>query len=476
MDKETKNVKHNDLGYLGLESQYAIVKNLMTNREFFYEIEGYIDEKSFTDVYLGMVVKMILSKFKETGQVPTMKELEVIARDTVYEKTDRKYISDMLGKISSVDAEIMGETLNDAAIKFFKGQRLEKIIKNGTQSLNKYGFTDELQARLIEQIQSIGILDTVGRPVAVTEDVIWESLGMKSDDMVPTGIPELDEKMAGGLAKGNTGILIAGTGVGKTTFGSVICCNAILRNYKVLHIFFEDLKEEIMHKYYARLTGVDTRSFKNLTDEEKREFTKLIFDSHPNAKTALKDNLRLFRMEGGITQVEDIIRVVNQMIKIDGWKPDMIYIDYLGCIQPSSDRRNKYDNEGVAMEVAMKRIDAFAKNNDIAIWVSQQTNRTAGQDDNLDTPSKRMATIQGAFRAIQPCTRVLYLIRVPGEFDRVNLYLDKARNAETSSWENAFFDNATCQINLSDSESGDVFDYRREEYEEPDTPEALGLR
>ena len=177
-----------------------------------------------------------------------------------------------------------------------------------------------------------------------------------------------------------------------------------------------------------------------------------------------------------LTQVEDIIRVVNQMIKIDGWKPDMIYIDYLGCIQPSSDRRNKYDNEGVAMEVAMKRIDAFAKNNDIAIWVSQQTNRTAGQDDNLDTPSKRMATIQGAFRAIQPCTRVLYLIRVPGEFDRVNLYLDKARNAETSSWENAFFDNATCQINLSDSESGDVFDYRREEYEEPDTPEALGLR
>lgn len=459
---ETKKVTHKDLGFLGDDAQYAIVKNLITNRAFFYDVEGYIDEKAFTDLYLQSIVKMIMKRFHETERIPSLSELEIIARDTVYDKTDRRLTAMAISKLDEVDTELFGSSLTDSAIRFFMGQKLEKVLKNGMSSLTSGGFSDNLQMRIIEQVQGIGYIEAAGQPISVTEDVLFDSLSLKSDNMVPTGLGELDKMMNGGLAKGNTGMLIARTGGGKTTLGSILCCNAIIKDYKVVHIFFEDRKEEILHKYYSHLTGIDTRRFKDLTDEDKKEITQLIYNSDKNARNAFKNNLRLLPMTAAVTQVDDIIRQLSHLEKVEGWKPDMVYIDYLSCLQPSSNRQNLYENEYIALEQAMKKIDAYAKKNDIAIWVAQQTNRDAFNPDNLNSPGERMKTVQGSLRIIQPVTRVLFLCST-GEENRVNLYLDKARNAQLAEWEDVYFNYSTCQIKLENNNQ-DIF----EKYEQPE--------
>lgn len=455
-------MKHNDLGFLGDDTQLAIVKQLITNRSFFYDVEGYIDPEAFTVPSLGQLVKMVMSRYRDTERVPTMKELEIIARDTVYDKGDRRMLSMVMTRIDEIDLEEFGTAVVDKAIKFFMGQRLEKVLKNAKDSLNRTGFNEDLQARVIEQIQSIGYIESAGKPVAVTEDVIMDSLSLKSDNMVPTGLGPVDMAMNGGLAKGNTGMVIARTGGGKTTLGSIICCNALTRGYKVVHIFFEDRQAEILHKYYAHLTGIDTKDFKDLTDAEKKDITRRIYESEPDAKSMFRNNLRLMPMTAAVTQVEDIIRQLTHMEKVEGWKPDMVYIDYLSCIQPSSNRQNLYDNEYIALEQAMKKFDAYAKKNDIAIWVAQQTNREAFNPENLTSPGERMKTVQGSLRIIQPVTRVLFLCSA-GEENRVNLYLDKARNAQLGEWENIYFNYATCQIEVENTH--DTFDIDNKEYE-----------
>lgn len=455
-EMETKKEKHNDLGYLGDVAQYAIVKNLITNRDFFYKISSIIDPKAFTDEYVGMIVKTVMSEYAATNAVPSLKDLEYIIKDRTYDKADKRFLKDALINISKVDAEAEGDNLSESAIRFFREQELRRIITNAKNTLDRGGYSDDLKERMISQIQDISVANTDGQ-IVVTEDIINKSLDITSDDMVATGIEEMDEKMCGGLAKGNTGMVIAGTGVGKTTFGSIICCNAIKLGYKVMHIFFEDQYFEILHKYYSHLTKLDTREFKDLSEEAKTEVKRRIKEALPNAVSVFKNNLRLVPMENGVTQVGDIFREINTAINIDGWKPDMIYIDYLSCIQPEK----KGDSEWSALGNVMKKIDAFAKRNNIAIWVAQQTHRINSKEDNLLSQSGRLSTIQGSYTCTQPATRVITIFRSGEEYDRANIYLDKARNAETWEWEGAYFNNANCQVNLSDLE--DVFDEDNED-------------
>ena len=458
---ESKKEKHNDLGYLGDVAQYAIVKNLVTNRDFFFEVAGIINPKAFTNEYVGMIVNTIMSEYTATNNVPSLKDLEYIIKDRTYDKVDKRFLKDALVNIANVDADAEGDSVTAAAVRFFQEQELRGIIDRAKATLDRGGYSDELRDRMVTQIQDISAIKLGGEPIEVSDDVLDRSLSVKSSDMVPTGIRELDDKMCGGLAKGNTGMVIAGTGVGKTTIGSIICCNAIKSGYKVLHIFFEDQDYEILHKYYAHLTGYDTRNFKDLTDEQKAYMKEEIYKALPDAGKVLKNNLRLLPMENGITQVGDIVKQVNRLIKVEGWTPDMIYIDYLSCIQPSSNKQNRYENEAIAMELAMKKIDAFAKKSNIAVWVAQQTHRIT-KEDHLESQSGRLATIQGSYRTVQPATRVITIFRGGDDYDRANIYLDKARNAETAEWEGIYFDNATCQINLS-SVGEDVF-ARREDY------------
>ncbi len=449
---ETLKEKHTDLGYLGDVAQYSIVKNLITNREFFYQVSSLIDPKAFTNEYVGMIVKTIMSEYGITGQVPSLKDLEYIIKDRTYDKNDKRFLKDALVNISKAD-ENESSNITEIAMRFFQEQEMRKIISNAKATLDRGGYSDDLKERMISQIQEMSFQNTKGQ-IIVTEDIIDKSLSMTSDDMVATGIEEMDEKMCGGLAKGNTGIVIAGTGVGKTTFGSIICCNAIKLGYKVMHIFFEDQYHEILHKYYSHLTKLDTRNFKDLTDEAKAEVKREIKAAFPDAVSAFTKNLRLVPMENGVTQVKDIFREINTAMKVDGWKPDMVYIDYLSCIQPAPGTK-RGDSEWSALGNIMKQIDAFAKKNGIAIWVAQQTHRIT-KEDSLSTPSGRMATIQGSYTVTQPATRVVSIFRNGDEYDRANIYLDKARNAEVWEWENAYFNNANCQVNLSDCE--DPFD------------------
>ena len=57
---------------------------------------------------------------------------------------------------------------------------------------------------------------------------------------IPMGISGIDRLLKGGLAKGEIGVVLAPTGVGKTTLMTKITNHAFNLGYNVLQIFFED--------------------------------------------------------------------------------------------------------------------------------------------------------------------------------------------------------------------------------------------
>lgn len=433
-----KTIEKNNLNFMGENGQLRFTKSLIENKTLFLQVYPYLDERLFTDEGCKIIVKLFKEFYKEKGMTPSYKDIESLIKKTAVTEEDFGMLSETYSKLRS-DLEGQ-ETATEICVNHIKKLKAEEILDKGKTQISKdYSLTKVED--IIDNLRQLEANNTEGSSsVADIEDKIFSrSLG----DKVPTGVFQLDVKMGGGLTKGKIGLLIAGTGVGKSTLASIFCCNAAILDYKVLHIFFEDDKEEIGAKYYAHLTEMLTSSFSEKGDKEALKGK--IWGSHPNARKALKENVRLLRLPNGCLTAEDLCNEIRKEIA-GGFKPDMVFIDYLSCLQTSSDKHLATTNEWQTFERVAKKLESFATETGIAIWEAQQTNRNGLI---AKTAADRMANVQGSFRITQPATIILYLDRVGMQPNRANLYLDKCRTGELGEWENISMNNGTCQIDLS---------------------------
>ena len=453
----------NTLGFLGTNGQYLIAKALIEDKEFFLKIEKSVNPNVFTDMALQKVVKIFINRYRENGELLTYKALEMLIKATNPSQTElaefKKVFEILLSKANDAELQLAKETSEE----YFKRIETDRILDNFKNALKK-GYTIEKLGKYLQELQNVESVDSIYAPKSVDE-LIDVTLSTPSTVRVQTGIFELDKVFRGGFPKGAVSLLIAGTGVGKSTLGSIICCNAANLGKKVLHIFFEDLETEIAQKYYAHLLNRNTFEFEDLATnyEKRKQLSSELRSISFNAKEFLKKNVKLFRMRNGETTVEDIMTEVRKLKTLEDWVPDLIFIDYFSCLRTTSNETIRMQNEWQAMERCMKKIELFANSENVAILVAQQTNRN-GMDE--DTANKRMANIQGSYRITQPASIILYLDRTGCEKNRANLYIDKARGCDVNGkteYENILLDNGTCQIDLSDDCDTEVPDFLKEE-------------
>lgn len=453
----------NTLGFLGTNGQYLIAKALIEDKEFFLKIEKSVNPNVFTDMALQKVIKIFIGRYRENGELLTYKALEMLIKATNPSQTElaefKKIFEILLSKANEAELKLAKETSEE----YFKRVETGRILDNFKNALKK-GYTVEKLGKYLQELQNVESVDSIYAPKSVDE-LIDVTLSTPSTVRVQTGIFELDKVFRGGFPKGAVSLLIAGTGVGKSTLGSIICCNAARMGKKVLHIFFEDLETEIAQKYYAHLLNRNTFEFEDLATnyEKRKQLSSELRSISFNAKDFLKKNVKLFRMRNGETTVEDIMTEVRKLKTLEDWVPDLIFIDYFSCLRTTSNETIRMQNEWQAMERCMKKIELFANSENVAILVAQQTNRN-GMDE--DTANKRMANIQGSYRITQPASIILYLDRTGCEKNRANLYIDKARGCDVNGkteYENILLDNGTCQIDLSDDCDTEVPDFLKED-------------
>ena len=106
---------------------------------------------------------------------------------------------------------------------------------------------------MVREALQVGEVDTGTADVFSNLDVVLD------DDYrhpIPMGVPGIDNLMKGGLAKGEIGVILAPTGVGKTTFLTKISNHAFNLGYNVLQVFFEDNPKIIQRKHFTLWTGI----------------------------------------------------------------------------------------------------------------------------------------------------------------------------------------------------------------------------
>ena len=240
--------------YLGNTFQIQLLNQIIVDKEFAQSIVDVLESSYFDNKYFKIVVQMIREYYGKYQSTPTFDTLEQISKSEISQELVLKIVLDTLKQIK--DAPFDGSVfVQEKALKFCKQQELQKAMDKAQKIITQGDFEsyDHVESMVREALQvgerETGVLDVFSG----LDDVLNEDYRHP----IPMGIGGIDRLLKGGLAKGEIGVILAPTGVGKTTLMTKIANSAYNLGYNVLQIFFEDNVKIIQRKHITIWTGIE---------------------------------------------------------------------------------------------------------------------------------------------------------------------------------------------------------------------------
>ena len=358
-----------NFGYLGNTFQIQLINQLILNKDFARAIIDVLDSKYFDNQYFKIIAQLIKEYYVKYESVPTFETLDQLTRSEISSDGARKIVLDTLIQIRDVSFE-GHQFVIEKALKFCKQQELQKVMTKAQKIIDKGDFEsyDQLEEMVNKALQ-VGEIEEGEHDVFTNLDQVLDE---DYRHPIPMGIPGIDNLLKGGFAKGELGVILAPTGVGKTTVLTKICNHAFNLGYNVLQIFFEDNPKIIQRKHFTLWTGIapDELSFhKDVVMEKVRDI-----------KENVTNKLILKKYASDTLTMNQIKNQIRKMIA-EGTKIDMISLDYIDCVVPDKNLGDEWKSEGSVM----RGFEAMCHELDVAGWTATQGNRSSISSDVVTT-------------------------------------------------------------------------------------------
>jgi len=361
--------KEKNFGYLGNSFQIQLINNIVIDKDFANSIVDVIDPKYFDNQYFKIIMQMIKEYYSKYEHTPTFATLEQLTKSEISSPMAQKMVFDMIESVKESPIE-GSDFVQEKSLKFCKQQELQKVMSKAQKIIDKGDFEsyDHLEEMVREALQ-VGEVDTGTADVFSNLEVVLD------DDYrhpIPMGVPGIDNLMKGGLAKGEIGVILAPTGVGKTTFLTKMSNHAFNLGYNVLQIFFEDNPKIIQRKHFTLWTEIAPDDLSNHRDDVMEKVRQI--------KENTNNSLTLKKLPSDTMTMNQIKNQVRKMIA-EGNKIDMIVIDYIDCITPDKNLGDEWKSEGSVM----RAFEAMCHELDIVGWTATQGNRSSISSEVVTT-------------------------------------------------------------------------------------------
>jgi replicative DNA helicase len=422
-----------NFGYLGNTFQNQLINNIIVYKDFSNSIIEVIDPHYFDNQYFRIICQMIKEYYSKYEHTPTFDTLEQLTKSEISSPMAQKSILDTLDQVRNVSDE--GSVyVQEKALKFCKQQELQKVMTKAQSIIDKGDF--ESYDRLEEMVR--GALQ-VGETDKGTTDVFFNIDEVLDDDYrhpIPIGVPGIDNLLKGGLAKGEIGVILAPTGVGKSTFTTKIANHAFNLGYNVLQIFFEDNPKIIQRKHFTLWTGIHPDDM----SENREDVTARV----KHIKETMKNRLIMKKLPSDTVTMNQIKNQVRKMMA-EGIRVDMIILDYIDCVVPDKMLGDEWKSEGSVM----RGFEAMCHELDIAGWTATQGNRNSISSDVVTTDQ-----MGGSIKKAQVGHVIITVAKSlqQKEMNLATIAITKSRIGKDGVvFENCKFDNGMLEIDTEQS-------------------------
>jgi replicative DNA helicase len=309
------------------------LKTLLIDKKSFYQ---FVNNKTliylFNNKYNKFIFELIVEFFQRYNTIPTSDIILNMIDDNISQDNIKKQMMDHFIMIDSLD-------ITEGEINYLI-DNLNTKIKDSI--IKQTGVTPKV---LEDTFQKISELENTTSKYKVRH--LWDIVERNDRQIIPTGLQVIDEC---GIGKGELGLLLAGTGVGKSVFLTYVANNFMLKGYKTLHIVFEGDIDTYLESHQRKL--------KYPTKEQLESFNQ-------------GKNLKLYQMGANTTTISDIQKLIVELSN-DNFIPDVIVIDYLDCIVGENNKKEIWQND----IVIINELERLAIKYNVAVWSAVQANRT----------------------------------------------------------------------------------------------------
>ena len=355
--------------YLGNTFQVQLLNQIVVDKDFSHSIMDVIESSYFDNKYFKIIIQMIKEYHIKYESTPTFDTLEQIVKSEIPQELVAKIVSDTLKQVK--DAPFEGTSfVQEKALKFCKQQELQKAMDKSQKIITEGDFEsyDKVEGLIREALQ-VGEIEKGQTDVFDNLDTVLDE---DYRHPIPMGITGIDKLLKGGLAKGEIGVILAPTGVGKTTVLCKIANTAFNMGYNVLQIFFEDNPKIIQRKHFTMWTGIEPD---NLVLHKEVVMSKLT-----EIKETMKNELILKKLASDSMTMNQIKNQVRKIIA-DGTKIDVILLDYIDCVLPESSAKDEWKAEGSVM----RGFEGMCHELNLAGWTATQGNRSSISSEVVTT-------------------------------------------------------------------------------------------
>ena len=347
--------------YLGNTFQIQLLNQIVVDKDFSSSIMDVIESSYFDNKYFKIILQMIKEYYIKYKSTPNFETLDQIVKSEITQEIVAKVVLDTLKQVK--DAPFEGTVfVQEKALKFCKQQELQKAMDKAQKIITEGDFEsyDKVEG-LVRNALQVGEIDKGQTDIFANLDTVLEE---DYRHPIPMGIAGIDRLLKGGLAKGEIGVILAPTGVGKTTILTKIANTAFNLGYNVLQVFFEDNPKIIQRKHFTLWTGIEPDNLVKNRDEVMSKVTEI--------QETMKNKLILKKLASDTMTMNQIKGQVRKMIA-DGNKLDLIMLDYIDCILPESTSKDEWKAEGSVM----RGFEAMCHELDLVGWTATQGNRSS---------------------------------------------------------------------------------------------------
>ena len=403
--------------------QEKILATLWREPSFYTIYQDCVKPKYFeSEVHIDLA-RLITEYYEKYESAPTADAIGEEVRALCAGSKTKEALSDQYAQTlaNMVQMDLSdAEYVKDKVVQFGRKQALTQAILDSVDDVQRGRDFERVEARIntATQVgQDIGDFGTF----YFDADAIKErmaSYDTRDIEKVPTGNAMLDRIMAGGLGRGELGIVIAPPGSGKTLSLVNFGASGKVNGKDVVHFSLEMSEERVAHRYDSHYTNKDFNFIKEHRDAVTQSLSMLA--------TAVEGQLVIKSYPTRSCTVARLRSYLTSLKLAKGISPDVVIVDYPDLMRPTQ----TYAERRTELEILYEELRGVAQEFDCAVWGASQTNRGA-----LAKEVVTIADLAESFGKAAVADFMIAISQTKEEKARGELryYVAKSRNGESDA-------------------------------------------
>ena len=360
--------------------EHIILGNLLRDEEYTRKVIPYLKTEYFSDIHNQLVFDAVSDYVKTYNGVPSKQAilLALEKRDDLNEDSFG-HVVEVVENLPS--DEVKKEWIEEETEKFCQDRSVFNAVRRSILILDGKDpqYTKTAIPDILSKALSVSFDTNIGHDFLDNSEERYEFYHT-IEERIPFDLDYFNKITKGGLPRKSLGVILAGTGAGKTLFMCHCAANNMMMSKNVLYITLEMSEERIAERIDANLMDITLDDLVLLTPEiyqaridriKKRTKGKIIIKEYPTTSA----NVNHFRF------------LLNELKIKKNFVPDIVYIDYLNICASSRMKMGGSVNSYSYVKAIAEEVRGLAVEFDIPIMTATQTNRSGFNDSDVDLTS-----------------------------------------------------------------------------------------